>query len=283
MEKKALLGLLALFLVFPQCTRAQQYNAESDFQVILRDGDRSVEIIDYFGNRQVVNIPPRINGLPVTRIRQGAFRSKSITSVTIPTGVTSIGQGAFYQCMSLTSITIPSGVTAIEKEAFYQCTKLSSITIPSSVSSIGDSAFFFWSPTQTIIIEGHANQASADRAWGVNWRDYSGAQISYRGSHSTEITETSGSPTDTLKSWLQAFEKGDATILARFSTPESAAKMTPFITAFQAVFASDPIQSYSEQISGNGNTAVVLMTSRKNVSYTVGFIKTDGRWLVSEF
>ena len=63
----------------------------------------------------------------------------SLTSITIPSGVTSI-EGAFSGCSSLTSITIPSGVTSIEG-AFSGCSSLTSITIPDSVTSIGNSAF----------------------------------------------------------------------------------------------------------------------------------------------
>ena len=69
---------------------------------------------------------------------RGAFSScTSLTSVTIPEGVTSIGNFAFYNCPSLTSVTIPSSVTSIGNQAFEYCTGLTSVTIPSSVTSIG--------------------------------------------------------------------------------------------------------------------------------------------------
>ncbi len=64
-----------------------------------------------------------------------------VTELTIPEGVTCIGNYAFYGCTSLTSITIPSGVTSIGDRAFFECSNLTSITIPDSVTSIGDSAF----------------------------------------------------------------------------------------------------------------------------------------------
>ena len=44
-------------------------------------------------------------------------------------------------CTSLTSVTIPNSVTSIGRCAFYGCTSLTSITIPDSVTSIGDEAF----------------------------------------------------------------------------------------------------------------------------------------------
>ena len=53
---------------------------------------------------------------------------------------TSIGDSAFSRCFKLTSITIPDGVTSIGDYAFEECS-ITSITIPNSVTSIGDRAF----------------------------------------------------------------------------------------------------------------------------------------------
>ena len=61
--------------------------------------------------------------------------------MTIPNGVTVIGDHAFYYCDSLTSVTIPNSVTVISNYAFYACTNLASITIPNSVTNIGDNSF----------------------------------------------------------------------------------------------------------------------------------------------
>lgn len=65
----------------------------------------------------------------------------SLTSVTIPSSVTSLGDDCFYGCTSLTSITIPSSVTILGASCFAYCTHLSSITIPASVTSLGQQCF----------------------------------------------------------------------------------------------------------------------------------------------
>ena len=65
----------------------------------------------------------------------------SLTSLTIPSSVTSIGNQAFSGCSGLTSLTIPSGVTSIGEAAFSGCCGLTSLTIPSSVTSIDHNAF----------------------------------------------------------------------------------------------------------------------------------------------
>ena len=79
----------------------------------------------------------------VTSIGNKAFYGCiNLSGITLPSGVMSIGDFAFYNCSSLTSITIPSGVTSIGAYAFAGCSRLTSITIPSSVTSIGGAAFY---------------------------------------------------------------------------------------------------------------------------------------------
>ncbi len=78
----------------------------------------------------------------VTSIGDSAFYGcEKLTGITLPDSVTSIGNGAFGWCKSLTSITIPDSVTSIGNEAFWGCGSLTSITLPDSVTSIGDGAF----------------------------------------------------------------------------------------------------------------------------------------------
>ena len=83
-------------------------------------------------------------GNNVTRIPAYMFYGANFTSLSISNTVTSIGNGAFYNCYHLTgSLTIPSSVTTIGSSAFYQCSGLTgSLTIPNSVTEIGEEAFY---------------------------------------------------------------------------------------------------------------------------------------------
>lgn len=81
------------------------------------------------------------------------FHCDGLTSVTIPDSLTSIGQSTFEDCTGLTSVTIPDSVTNIGDHAFGDCTGLTSITIPSSVTLIYSGAFANCSGLTIIIVD----------------------------------------------------------------------------------------------------------------------------------
>ena len=68
-------------------------------------------------------------------------QGKENENFVIPSGVTSIGELAFSNCIDLQKITLPSSVTNIGERAFSYCNNLQEITLPSGVTSIGDFAF----------------------------------------------------------------------------------------------------------------------------------------------
>ena len=92
-----------------------------------------------------------ISGL--TSIDDDVFRNCiGLTSVTIGNGVTSIGVQVFKGCNSLTSVTIGNGVTSIGGVIFADCSGLTSIMIPDSVTKIGSGAFSGCSGLTSIMI-----------------------------------------------------------------------------------------------------------------------------------
>ncbi len=97
-------------------------------------------ITGYTSSNSTVVIPGNINFQPVTTIAAGAFESISMTSVTIPSTVTTIGANAFEDCFVLANVTIPANVTSIGAGAFQNCWSLVRNTIPAKVSSIGAGA-----------------------------------------------------------------------------------------------------------------------------------------------
>ncbi len=121
-------------------------------------------------------IPSTYNGLPVTNIADAAFAAvdletgeilySSITSITIPDSVISIGNYVFFYCISLTSIEIPNSVTTIGNQVFFGCISLTSIEIPNSVTTIGSGAFSFCLSLSSIVI-GESVTSIGDSAFGM--------------------------------------------------------------------------------------------------------------------
>ena len=92
-------------------------------------------------------IPEKVKGNDgveyiVTTFADNCFEDcRGLTSITIPSSVTSLGKYCFADCRGLTSITIPSSVSSLDDLCFLGCTGLTSITIPSSVTSLGKYCF----------------------------------------------------------------------------------------------------------------------------------------------
>jgi hypothetical protein len=136
-----LLLLLGAFLVVvPGSTLAAQ---EGDYTYTISGSPTVANITNYTGAGGDIIIPSTLGGYPVVAIGYKAFYTfpSALTSVTIPSSITSIGNAAFYSCTSLTSLTIGNGVTSIGLSAFAACTNLPSVTIPNSVAVIGATAF----------------------------------------------------------------------------------------------------------------------------------------------
>ena len=126
------------------------------------------KVTGYEGTSDTVVVPSTHEGLPVTQIASESFawqntRRETVTSITVGSGVTKIGNqvfhnctslaslslpdsitsfgtGCFYRCVSLANFTIPSGLTQCPD--FYECTSLTSITIPSTITRLGNSTFW---------------------------------------------------------------------------------------------------------------------------------------------
>ncbi len=107
-------------------------------------------------------------------IYAGAFTGcTSLTSVTIPEGVTSIGEWTFGSCSSLKNVTLPETLTSIGDGAFYSCHSLASITIPAGVTSLGGSLFLdSGNSLHTIRFEGSAPNIAERAFYGVTANAY---------------------------------------------------------------------------------------------------------------
>ncbi|EAY10865.1 surface antigen BspA-like [Trichomonas vaginalis G3] len=153
--------------VFQDCTNLgnitidpENENYKSDTHAIYTGADNSTLFLvgaAYTGEYTVANYVTKIyeycftdskissiklhNG--ITTIQQYAFYAcKSLSNITIPEGVKSIGYNALEYCGSLTTVFINGNISSIESYLFSECKSISSISIPESVTKIGRNAFF---------------------------------------------------------------------------------------------------------------------------------------------
>jgi len=74
----------------------------------------------------------------------------SLSTITLPNSIKSIGRGVFYDCDTLKSVTLPTSITKIAEQTFYNCDFLQSVTIPQGVTEIGFDAFAYCPKLTTI-------------------------------------------------------------------------------------------------------------------------------------
>ena len=89
-----------------------------------------------------VTVPAEIDGLPVTKIAEGAFRyNPTAVSITLPDSVTEIGAESFKSCFKLKTVKLSASITAIPDNAFLESRKLEQLVLPEKLRSIGEKAF----------------------------------------------------------------------------------------------------------------------------------------------
>ena len=101
------------------------------------------------GGRELVSYPTAKEGskyeIPSDTIVIGSFafyRNENLQNVTIPDGITSIGEYAFYYCNKLSmELVIPGSVTTIGGDAFEYCSGIPKLTIVGNDLTIGAYAF----------------------------------------------------------------------------------------------------------------------------------------------
>lgn len=111
----------------------------------------------------VLNLPDRIEERPVVRIGDEAFYGcTSLTHVTIPDSVASIGSRAFARCHRLKQIGIGNGVSQIGPAAFYECSSLTHVVVPGTVTRIHVGAFGECVNLKAVFFKGNAPMLESD-------------------------------------------------------------------------------------------------------------------------
>jgi len=136
---------------------------EGDYEYQINDNG-TVTLVKYIGSDTEVKVPSKINNIAVEVIGAGTFKSTSaikkvtlpstiktiandsfresaVETVNLPSGLTQIGDAAFYKCYYLKDVTFPSGLESIGQSAFEQCFVFTKIVLPETLSEMKNSAF----------------------------------------------------------------------------------------------------------------------------------------------
>lgn len=183
--KKSLLCFLIL-LMLPLASMAYDFEVDgiyykftgSSFVAVTYKGDdpwSSDNTASYSGQ---ITIPSTVNynnkSYSVTSIGNSAFfYCSGLTSITIPEGVTSIGDGAF-EYSGLTSITIPESVTSIGNDAFSGCSGLTSVLCKSKKPATCKNGSIISSPQPRLIIPIGSEEAYASA---TEWKEFTNRSV----------------------------------------------------------------------------------------------------------
>lgn len=170
----------------------------------------------------------------------------SITSVTLPSSLTSISDYAFCSFRNLPSISIPNSVTRIGEKAFCDCISLASLFIPNSVTSIGADAF-----SGCYVKNGNYNNMGTAEANGLTIIDLEQEDgLLIRGDvaiacrpHATSVTIPNSVKSIGKSTFSNCFNLASLTIPASVTSIEN-----PFNNVY---IAKDNIRNYSSCRLGN--------------------------------
>ena len=128
-------GYVAYYAINVYTTEDAQSNLQTtdDGYIFYEDGE-TIYLIGYTGAQTELTLPETFNGKNYQIYNYAFYKCSSLTSITIPDSVTSIGSNAFYGCSVLTNITIPDSVKSIGSYAFYNCGSLTSVTFENTSS-----------------------------------------------------------------------------------------------------------------------------------------------------
>ena len=81
----------------------------------------------------------------LTEIGAQAFSGTTITKISIPDNVKTIGSDAFYNCKYLQTVYLSKNLECVSSGAFANCAiKYQNLTLPNNVEVVGDDAFSGW-------------------------------------------------------------------------------------------------------------------------------------------
>ena len=128
------------------------------------DGYSAVEVNVPVSADLIANLQGDYYVIPygTTHLRGYAFFYTCFSSITIPTTVSAIGDGAFSACLCLQEITIPDTVTSIGVGCLSSDSALTSVTLSKRITTIPAQCFYYSNALPNITIPGSVTNIGAN-------------------------------------------------------------------------------------------------------------------------
>ena len=213
----------------------------------------------------------------VSTVADDAFNRKvesnvygSVTTVSLPSTLTTIGNNAFAYCSALPSVVIPASVTSIGTTAFDQCGNLNSVTLNSN-PTIGESAF----PSGATVT---MNLAAAE-VEGAKWTTFYNNFGNFQADENTEVYKGAVSESKLVLTAIsdKIVNAGNAVILKSTGNPV----MTLTTTNSSDTQANDlkglSVRTLASEVKTNYSASTIYVMGNKSNKF--GFHKYTGEYM----
>lgn len=154
---------ITCFTIFSADTSNSEVTVTWSFDIVTaQDGTKTAAIKgatitgDYTRSVDIPSVVTK-DGVeyPVTEIKAGAFNGKTqiFGPLTIPEGITKIGENAFKGTQIYGEVVIPSTVTSIGYSAFENCKGITSVVLPDEITTLESYTFKSCTALRTINID----------------------------------------------------------------------------------------------------------------------------------
>lgn len=149
-----------LYEAIAEGDNAREASASVDIQPVELEGDITIpEKVTYEGREYpVTSVQPTLwyygshmNDAPYYSYR-GAFTGTKVTSVTLPSTVTTLGAFAFYRANSLKKVVLSSAMTTTGWCAMRECERLEEVTLPEGIAALTDGCFAYDPMLKTFVV-----------------------------------------------------------------------------------------------------------------------------------
>ncbi len=154
-----LIVFIIQLILFCSCERLN-VSSSSDFRYDFDNGEAI--ITGYQGTELDIVVPSEIDGRPVVRIEDGAFRKYDLNSITFQEGVRELGNNVFANCENMKKVTLPQSLEVIGEYTFEDCISLTDINLSDGLCTLSNGAFYGCSSLEIIKIPSGITEIGQD-------------------------------------------------------------------------------------------------------------------------